>query len=504
MNDLEALLNDGTLPSVLESSVDCIRVLDMEGRTLFVNRATREVTGLAEGATAAETWTSNWPERTKLAVRRGIQLGLGGEATRFQAEIPTWQGVLKQWDIVIAPLRNASGRQLGLIATTRDITAAYVARHEADARNAALTRANAELKAANRVAQLGSWEYDCALRQVSFSAEVIEMINGGEAPPSGAPLTRWHDEDRQAFDEALEKAANLGQAFTFEGRMHSPQGQTRWMRMTGEPVLANGWCSLIRGACQDVTPWRESLELLQASEQKAVGAAKVMADFLSTMSHELRTPMNGVLGMAQAMSMGELSEIQRRRLQVISTAGEELMVVLNRVLTMSRLEAGKVELFLADFDAGLLSEAAAAFAPQLQGSPVSLQVNLADSGAGAWVGDALRLKEILELLVENAIKFTCEGVIKVDIDGSDEGLTLTVSDTGAGIEPQMRDAIFDKFVQGDASATRRYGGSGLGLTICRDLARLMSGDVQVTSTPGIGSTFVVSIPMTRASAQRVA
>jgi CheY-like chemotaxis protein len=216
------------------------------------------------------------------------------------------------------------------------------------------------------------------------------------------------------------------------------------------------------------------------------------------MSHEIRTPLNGVIGMAQAMMADRLSKPQRERLQVISQSGEMLLTVVNDVLDLSKIEAGKLRLEVADFDLEEITTGAeTTFGLVAAAKGLEFTVEVAADAAGVYQGDAMRVRQVLYNLVSNAMKFTASGAVAVHIDRLADGLSITVADTGIGIAPEQIERLFDKFVQADSSTTRQYGGSGLGLAICRELCEAMGGDIALESRLGQGSRFTVRLPLAR-------
>ncbi|MDI1365845.1 MAG: ATP-binding protein [bacterium] len=256
---------------------------------------------------------------------------------------------------------------------------------------------------------------------------------------------------------------------------------------------------LVTAAIRDISMRKESMDRLQASEQNALRSAEAMSAFLATMSHEIRTPLNGVLGMAQAMGYGPLAPSQRERLEIIQASGEALLTLLNDLLDLSKIQAGKLELEAGVVDAQDLANGALAFKALVEDKDVLFQLNLDPSAEGFWSADPGRVRQIVHNLVSNAVKFTDFGSVQVDIRHDGQNLILRVQDTGIGIPADRLTHIFDRFVQADASVTRRYGGSGLGLAICRDLVTLMHGSIGVESTQNVGTTFTVSLPLVRAA-----
>jgi len=245
----------------------------------------------------------------------------------------------------------------------------------------------------------------------------------------------------------------------------------------------------------------ETLEDLMEARDAANAANIAKSQFLANMSHEIRTPLNGVLAMAEVMDRSELSGVQRERLGVVRQSGEQLLAVLNDVLDLSKIEAGKLELVEQDFDLERLANSVFdGFGALAAEKGLRFEVEVAPAARGAWRGDADRLRQIVANLVSNAVKFTAAGAVTARFETADAGgLRLSVTDTGIGIAGDKILTLFEKFTQADSSTTRQYGGTGLGLAICRELAQLMGGQVSVLSQEGEGSTFIVELPFARGS-----
>ncbi|MGB6308992.1 MAG: two-component regulator propeller domain-containing protein, partial [Steroidobacteraceae bacterium] len=241
-------------------------------------------------------------------------------------------------------------------------------------------------------------------------------------------------------------------------------------------------------------------ELVESNRQLAE-AAQAKSNFLARMSHELRTPMNGVVGMTELLTRTSLSSTQARLTQTIRSSAQVLLQIVNDLLDLSKIQAGKVEFEALPLDlVRLLEECTTMFAGAAEAKGVELIVCPPRDDCRGLVGDPLRIRQILMNLVGNAVKFTMQGevVVKADVDGvGQEGVTLrvAVADTGVGMDAATIARIFEPFTQADESTTRRFGGTGLGLSICRELAQLMGGTVTVESRPGVGSTFHVSLPL---------
>ncbi len=255
---------------------------------------------------------------------------------------------------------------------------------------------------------------------------------------------------------------------------------------------------------KDLALRRTLAELVEARDA-AEAANLAKSQFLANMSHEIRTPLNGVLAMAQVLARSPLETGQRDQVDVIHQSGETLLGLLNDILDVSKIEAGKLELEVADFDIeAMIRSAAASFAAVAERKPLDFDVVVAPLARGLRTGDAARLRQIVSNFLSNALKFTETGGVRLTVEGEGPdgavGVTVTVRDTGLGIAADKQQLLFQKFTQLDASTTRRFGGTGLGLAICRELSELMGGRVWVESEPGQGSSFSVFLPLPRVAA----
>jgi CheY-like chemotaxis protein/nitrogen-specific signal transduction histidine kinase len=233
---------------------------------------------------------------------------------------------------------------------------------------------------------------------------------------------------------------------------------------------------------------------LETARLAADASNRAKSEFIANMSHEIRTPLNGVLAMAQLLYRGDPRPDQREKLNVIRASSQDLLRVINDVLDFSKMDAGKLELECIDFDLEhVLESALSGFAVLAERNHIGLYLEVAPNARGLRRGDPVRLRQIINNLVSNALKFTKEGSVRIRIVGQGldgrEGLTIAVADTGLGIPQDKLALLFHKFSQIDASTTRKFGGTGLGLAICKELATLMGGRVWAESAAGVGSTF---------------
>jgi light-regulated signal transduction histidine kinase (bacteriophytochrome)/CheY-like chemotaxis protein len=265
----------------------------------------------------------------------------------------------------------------------------------------------------------------------------------------------------------------------------------------------NGTLSLSALVFTDTTRSERAREALQAAQERAEHLASLKSSFLANMSHELRTPMNGILGMVQLLQETRKDPEQQEYLDVIQSSGDAMLHIINDILDLSKIEAGRMSLERAPFDlTALVQGVVDLLRAQAHAKSIGLSA-VFDSPPPRWYeGDSYRLRQIILNLTGNAIKFTAAGhvtihVLDADSTHTDAPLAVTVEDTGIGIAPQQLLEIFQKFSQADQSTTRKFGGTGLGLAISRELAELMGGAISVTSEAGKGSTFKVALPLKR-------
>ena len=422
-----------------------------------------------------------------------VRRALAGDA--FTACIEVAGSAFESW---YSPVRNSSGDVTGVIGVAVDITERVKAEQQ-------LRLSEERWQLAVRGNNDGLWDWDARTKQVFYSARWKQILGYEDHEISNSPEeweSRVHPDDFPRVQKVLDDHLNRKTAYyTPEYRIRAKDGTYKWVLARGQALWdEQGQAVRMVGSHTDITERKLAEQALERAKEQAEAANRAKSEFLANMSHEIRTPMNGVLGMIGLVLETELARAQKDHLETARHSAESLLSLLNDILDLSKIEAGRLELVSATFHLReSLADAVRMFAVTAQQKGLILKTEVEPDAPDWLLGDQVRLRQIVSNLVGNAIKFTERGEVKLRVEVAtrlDTRVTLhfTVSDTGIGIPQEKQAWIFEPFRQVDGSMTRRYEGTGLGLAICTRLVELMGGQIRVNSVPGEGSTFHFTAP----------
>lgn len=432
-------------------------------------------------------------EANRLAERH-----IAGETPYFEVEARmrhkngNWVWVRDRGRVIA---RGPDGRPTLMFGTHLDITATK----EASQRLKDLTD---RLRDAVDVAGLRLWKVDIATGQLSWDSETSQSSKPSQlrnTMPALDAIAAIHAEDRPTFEAAARKAIFEGLPMTTCVRVVGATGTVSHVEYRAH--LSNDSRQLI-GISRDITADVKARDELIRKRREAEAASLAKSAFVAKMSHEIRTPMNGVIGMLEVMRRMDLSPEAREHVETALSSAGDLRHILDDVLDVSQLEAKKVSINRATFEVRTLIESSVALFASRASQKNTVLSAFVDPGVPRWLlGDRRRIRQVLNNLIGNAVKFTEEGSISVSAsyDTARDLLRMVVSDTGIGMPDAVSARAFEPFFQAEETATRRFGGSGLGLAICKQLVEIMGGEISVSSAPGRGSEFTFTLPMATAT-----
>jgi PAS domain S-box-containing protein len=365
------------------------------------------------------------------------------------------------------------------------------------------------------MARVGGWELDTRTDELVWTRTVYDIHETGPdySPELGSALDFYAPEYRADISRLVTQCRETGTPYDNEFEIITARGNRIWVRAKGEPVLKDGKLVKLIGSFQDISDRKKTEAQLMAAKEEAEHANQAKTDFLARMSHEIRTPMNAILNLTDFVLKGRLDQEQTEYLGVVRDSGRHLLNIINDILDLSKIESGRMELAHTPFDlTTVLDTTIASLSQQAQDKGLYLETRIEENLPVCFRGDAGRLQQILLNLTGNAIKFTQAGGIEISVSSGDIACTglngntrprnriqFKIEDTGIGIDDAHKNVIFDAFGQADISTSRKYGGTGLGLTISRQIIELMDGDIWFVSTPGKGTVFHFSLCLEKAS-----
>ncbi len=487
--------------AIMRASPVALGLTDRDLRYLYVNEHWETEKGIsaadALGRSMAELFPASYP-----VLEASYQACLAGVAQTTDRMLVPSHRLPDRWlRGALCPWYDEHGEIGGMVTMSHDVGDVVGALEAAQ-------RSSKRLALALDIAEVLVYEVNYRTRTLRVDG-AADTFFGGALSYEDVARDMWvtvHPEDRPAAVEAWDRHLRDGTPFRTEYRLNPPDGREVWAFSAAELLYGeDGRIDGVLGVLKNITARKQSEVAIMRARDAAEAANRAKSEFLANMSHEIRTPLNGVMGVASALAQTSLTDAQAEMVGLIETSGQTLEAILADVLDLARVEAGRLELKAEPFDLGdCLKSAAALFRPAVEGKGLGFDIDIAPEAQGAFVGDAVRVRQIISNLLSNAVKFTSSGRLGLKAAARDEArgrtrLTLTVSDTGIGFLPEVKARLFERFQQADGSITRRYGGTGLGLAISRALAEAMGGDLEAESTPGEGATFTLTLYLERAA-----
>lgn len=498
------------LAMVAQRTSNAVVITDANRRITWANEGFTRLTGFTlDDVVGKSPGALLQCEATDAGVVTRLRAALDkGESARVTLLNQSRTGTPYWLDLNVEPLRTGT-TLTGFIAVQSDVTEQVEARDALQREREALARTTAQLEEAQTVARVGNWEVDLVSKQVTWSPETYHLfgLDSTRDQLTFDVMRSGYDEgDARRLTEAVERAATTGEAYSLILRTAGRNPMVRWVRGEGRVRRGDDLRIVgLYGTVMDVTEAIEREDALRQAQEKAEAANRSKSEFLANMSHEIRTPLTAILGYTDLLrdeaAIAGASTTQLQTMDTIRRAGEHLLTVINDVLDISKIEAGKmvIEQVVTPLPSVLL-DVESLMRARANAKGIVLENRMATPLPDRIISDPTRLRQILMNLVGNAAKFTERGRVLIESGVEQQAgrdvLVIAVDDTGPGMSEEQAAILFRPFTQADSSVTRRHGGTGLGLTICRRLAELMGGTVElVTTAPGRGSRFELRIPL---------
>jgi len=487
--ELELADREAHLRRVIDNMLGFVGVLDPDGTLLEAN-----ATALKSGDVQREDeigkkfWDCYWwnyDATVAAQLQQAIQQAANGEIVRYDVTVRMAGDTRMLIDFMLVPVRDDQGELRYLIPSGIDITE----RKQTEQR----------LTMALKSGGMAAWEWT---PEKSVWSNTLYDLLGITSTTPASPETLFeyvHEDDLAGLKTAWERATAGEIPYHHEFRIRRPDGEVRWLAGAGE-IERNraGGVLRIYGLNWDVTDQHRAVEALQESQQKAQQANIAKSEFLANMSHEIRTPMTAVLGYADILAATEQDAKRLEHLRTIKRNGTFLIEIINDILDLSKIEAGKLEVSTERFPLHqLLADVHSTMFVRAREKQIDFEVEYKGEIPAEIDSDSKRLRQILVNLAGNAIKFTEQGSVRIVVrylaKESKPCIQFDVVDTGIGISEEQQQRLFRAFSQADSTVDRKYGGTGLGLAISQRLAQLLEGEIHVQSSPGVGSTFTCTI-----------
>ena len=508
------------LENLYTSSPAGLSLHDRDFKYIRINQALADINGYSMSEHLGKTVRELIPDLAddiESRLRQVIQTDRPVCNVQIQGSTPAAPNFKRYWSASYYPVDLLDGDR-GVGSVIVDITNRILAEES-------LKESKANLLESQQLANLGNWaievgnNFELDTARPIWSAELFKIygLDPQQPVPTCAELLQFHPpQDREAIRTAFDGLLTESTPYNLDLRCNRPDGQIHYLNSIGRAVRdETGQITKLYGATMDITERKQieaellrqnrALEEAMAIAQAADSANQAKSDFLANMSHEIRTPMNAILAVSQLLELSELDTEQRKLLETLKSNGKKLLTLIDDILDLSKIEARELKLDLQQFSLTALTQSLLdSFVPQARQKSLELTIDVDPELPIWWIGDDFRIQQILSNLINNALKFTEQGKIEVTISQaqdnmpSDDSLLsvhFRVKDTGIGILNEQQQDLFKPFTQADNSTTRQYGGTGLGLTICRRIVELMGGIIDVESVVGEGSTFWFTLPL---------
>ena len=508
------------LENLYSTSPAGLSLHDRDLRYLRINQALADINGFSIEEHLGKTISEITPQlavRVEPILRQVIETNRPICNVQIYGATPAAPNYTRYWNANYYPVDLPNGNR-GVGSVVIDITDRIKTEES-------LKESQTNLLEAQKLANLGNWQmeisdnFELETAKATWSAELLRIYGLAlqQDVPTFSELLQLHPpEEREVIRIAYDRLLAEGTSYNLDISLTNSEGTIRYLNSIGRAIFDEGGrVTKLYGAVMDISARKQieaelirqnrALEEAIAVAQAADSANQAKSDFLANMSHEIRTPMNAILSVAQLLDLTELDAEQRDLMGILKSNGDRLLTLIDDILDLSKIEARELKFNPQNFTLeSLIGNLVNSFEPQAKERGLELTIDLDPSLPKWFRGDDFRLQQILSNLISNALKFTNEGAIEITIvpkspittkEHSSIAIYFGVRDTGIGIPAPQQSILFQPFTQADNSTTRQYGGTGLGLTICRRIVELMGGEIGVNSAVGKGSTFWLTIPL---------
>lgn len=446
------------------------------------------------------------------AVEQGISYG---KSWKLELELVTFKG-RNIWVRAHGKPLFTDGQCTGLFGVFQDITEQKEAEARIKIEREKAVSNSIRLQLANDAIEMGVWEWDLRKDELHWDEWMYRLYGVCSSDFSGA-VDAWeqsvHPDDIESAKTLLSEALSKGTLYDTEFRIVLSTGQIKYIKANAKVVFNDNNTPIkMIGVNYDISERAKTLAVLEQEKLKAESAAQAKSDFLANMSHEIRTPMNAILGGLQLLKGAELEANLETIRNNAAFSAHSLLTIINDILDYSKIESNKLSIEQVPFSLIEVLESIKYDVDSLVSNKgIRFDIEIDNNFVDGWLGDVVRIKQIILNLTSNAVKFTNQGTVKIQVSCCDfkgtNAIRVSVVDSGIGMTEEAKARIFDRFSQADSSTTRKYGGTGLGMSIALSLIEMMHGDIELNTVCGEGTTVTVLLPLKQstldAKAQRI-